>query len=117
MKILKRTMICKAGDIIVIPFPFVDSMHTKPRPALVLSGGSFNKLNNHTICAMITTGTSTQWPSDIAISKLKATGLQVASVIRPKLFTLDNTLIKKVIGALVKADQKIVDEQLQNWLT
>ena len=34
--------ICERFDVVVVPFPFVDSPTTKPRPALVLSTRAFN---------------------------------------------------------------------------
>lgn len=47
---------------------------------------------------MITTASHTQWHSDIVLSANQHTGLPVASVIRFKLFTLSNDLIKRKIG-------------------
>ena len=107
----------KPGDIIVVPFPFVDSPHAKPRPALVLSSAQFNDDNHHTICAMITTASNTNWVSDTAIKKLSTTGLHVASVVRPKLFTLDNILIKKKIGSLSKSDKQKISQQYSQWIS
>ena len=49
-------MICDSGDIVAVPFPFVDSPQTKRRPALVLSKRDFNQNHKHTLLAMITTG-------------------------------------------------------------
>ncbi|MSP48571.1 MAG: type II toxin-antitoxin system PemK/MazF family toxin [Alphaproteobacteria bacterium] len=92
-------------DTIVAPFPFADFAKSKPRPALVLSARAFNAANGHTVLAMITTARSTAWPSDLAIDDLAAAGLPVASVVRPKLFTLPNELLARRIGALARSDQ------------
>ena len=88
-------MICEQGTIVVVPFPFVDSDRTKKRPVVVLSRKTFNNENDHSLLAMITTGQSTKWPSDLSIADLERAGLATASVIRLKLFTLDNRLILK----------------------
>ena len=97
-------MICEKNDIIIVPFPFVDNSNYKPRPALVLSHIEFNRSHQHTILAMITTGTDTSWKSDIVVTDIKEAGLNVPSFIRMKLFTLDNQLIKRKIGTLSRTD-------------
>ena len=58
-------MIYKKFDIIVVPFPFVDSILSKPRPAIVLSNEEFQKRNRHVHLGMITTARNTQWKDDV----------------------------------------------------
>jgi mRNA interferase MazF len=53
---------------------------------------------------MITRGVPTRWPSDHPVDDLGPTGLRHASVVRWKLFTLDNRVISRRIGALAAAD-------------
>jgi mRNA interferase MazF len=92
--------------IVIVPFPFVDAPKTKPRPALVLSGRRFNRRNGHTLLAMVTTAGHTRWPSDYPIRDLRPTGLQVACVVRWKLFTLDNRALRRSIGHLGERDTR-----------
>lgn len=102
-------MICDLGDVVVVPFPFVDVAAEKRRPSVVLSHQSFNETNGHSICAMITTAARTNWPSDIIIDDLKAAGLPRLCVVRFKLFTLPNAIILRRAGALGEQDRgKIV---------
>lgn len=98
-------MICDLGDVVVVPFPFVDITAEKRRPSLVLSRRSFNRSHEHAICAMITTASRTHWPSDIAIADLDAAGLPRPCVVRFKLFTLPNTMILRRAGALARPDR------------
>jgi mRNA interferase MazF len=93
-------MLCNSGDIIIVPFPFVDNANVKSRPALVVSSKIFNEEQDHSILVMITTAAATKWKSDIEITNLKLAGLPVKSFIRLKFFTLDNRLIKKTVGKL-----------------
>jgi mRNA interferase MazF len=99
-------MIFDRFDLVVVPFPFVDSPSIKPRPALVLSNPDFNRANGHTVLAMVTRATHTRWPSDHEIEELGPTGLQHASVIRFKLFTLDNRILQRRIGRLGSSDMR-----------
>jgi mRNA interferase MazF len=92
------------GDVVVVPFPFVDVAAEKRRPSLVLSHRSFNRSSGHSICAMITTASRTLWTSDIAIDDPKGAGLQRPCVVRWKLFALPNEVILKRAGRLGAPD-------------
>lgn len=98
-------MICDFGDVVVVPFPFVDRPISKRRPALVLSREAFNADNGHTVLAMITTAAGLSWPSDIAIGDGESAGLSHHSVIRWKVFTLPNPTILRRIGGLGRDDR------------
>lgn len=98
-------MIFKPWDIVVVPFPFVDKAASKSRPALVLSDEKFNK-EGLVVLVMITTAFKSRHTFDIPIRNLKPTGLNVSSVIRWKVFSLDLPIIKNKIGSLSDTDQK-----------
>ncbi len=101
-------MICEAGDVIVVPFPFVDAAGQKRRPSLVLSRKAFNETSGHTICTMITTAGRTRWLGDVAINDLSAAGLQRSCVVRWKLFTLPNEIILRQAGRLSARDHRAI---------
>jgi len=103
-------------DVVVVPFPFTDKAKQKPRPALVISGRTFNSSHDHVILLMITTAAQTQWTSDIPITGLKAAGLKVASVIRFKTFTLEETIVARKIGTLSSADQAALSTAIRTVL-
>lgn len=98
-------MICDLGDVVVVPFPFVDIAGEKRRPSVVLSRQAFNQSNGHSICAMITSASQTNWSSDIVIDDLGAAGLRRPCVVRFKLFTLPNAIILRRAGALAEHDR------------
>lgn len=94
-------------QVVVVPFPFVDSPQAKRRPALVLSGTELNR-SGHTILGMITTKAQPAWPGDVPIRDRESAGLPRACIVRLKLFTLDNRLMIKRLGRLSAADRKSV---------
>ena len=107
----------EAFDVVVVPFPFTDKTTTKRRPALVLSDArSFNRHVAHCVLAMITSASHSDWPLDTEIKDIDAAGLPSSSIIRMKLFTLDNRFIIRKAGALAKKDQRSVVNALQNLL-
>jgi mRNA-degrading endonuclease toxin of MazEF toxin-antitoxin module len=99
-------------EVVVVPFPFVDSTRRKPRPALALSSRAFGHADGHSILAMITRGVTTRWPSDHPIDDLGPTGLRHPSVVRWKIFTLDNRVISRRIGRLAAPDARACGKAL-----
>jgi mRNA interferase MazF len=109
-------MICDFGDVVVVPFPFVDRPIQKRRPSLVVSARKFNEANGHSILAMITTAARSRWPSDIVIADLAAAGLPRACVLRWKLFTLPNASILRHAGAFGSTDRKALSQAARRIL-
>jgi mRNA interferase MazF len=105
----------KPFDVVVVPFPFTDSAQTKRRPALVLSQNTtFGDKIGHSVLAMITSQKNDPWPLDSAIQNQKQSGLTAPSVVRMKLFTLDDRLILRKIGRLSQKDQDQVKQNLSH---
>ena len=109
-------MICDFGDVVVVPFPFVDIAADKRRPSVIISHTAFNGSHGHSICAMITTAARSQWPSDLAIADLKPAGLNRPCVVRWKLFTLPNELILRRVGRLAAGDRDNVTSVVREIL-
>ena len=108
-------MTCDTWQVVVVPFPFTDRTATKRRPGLVLSAKSFNR-RGHSVLAMITSASHQPWPGDAPIEDLKNAGLRAPSLVRLKLFTLDNRFIARRIGTLGSSDQTAVATQLRTCL-
>lgn len=108
-------MICNRFDVVTVPFPFVDRHGIKRRPALAITNNAFNQ-SGHTILSMITTKRFPGWPGDTEINDFAAAGLQVSCLIRLKLFTLDNRLIFKKIGALSDKDLARFERALHSYV-
>jgi mRNA interferase MazF len=112
-----RIVTFEAFEVVVAPFPFTDRAATKRRPALVLSDRSaFNAGIGHVVLAMITSASHSAWPLDVTLSDLHAAGLTSASLVRMKLFTLDERLILRNAGSLAFADRKAVSVALRKLL-
>ena len=100
-------------DVVVVPFPFTDSSRAKRRPALVLSQKTdFGDIIEHSVLSMITSQKNEPWPLDVEITDKKQSGLKAPSIVRMKLFTLDNRFILRKIGRLSKSDQMKVKQSL-----
>jgi mRNA interferase MazF len=114
---MRRTVTYNAFDVVVVPFPFTDKATTRRRPALILSNArAFNRQVGQAVMAMITSAKNSDWPLDIEIQNLDSAGLPSPSIIRMKLFTLDEKLIIRKAGKLADPDQGKVIEALRQLL-
>jgi mRNA interferase MazF len=104
-------------DVVVVPFPFTDRAASKRRPALVLSrAAAFNTPSGHAVLAMITSRENEPWPLDVAVADRERAGLPAPSMVRMKLFTLDQRLVLRKIGELAQGDRRNVSRALRRLL-
>ena len=109
-------MTFEAFDVVVVPFPFTNRDASKRRPALVVSNRSFNETHPVVVLAMVTSAANAGWPSDVSITDLAGAGLKAESVVRMKLFTLDQALIRRKIGALGVRDRTAMERTVRAHL-
>jgi mRNA interferase MazF len=113
---MKRPSVtCEAWDVVVVPFPFTDSPLAKRRPAVVVSRLEFNQDAGHSLLAQVTKAKKFVWPGDVPLDHLPA-GLPAQSVVRMKLFTIDNRLILKRVGRLTISDRGKVARSLEKLI-
>ena len=105
----------KTGDVVLIAFPFTNSVGVKKRPALVI----FDSKDGDLILARITSK-KYQTNFDIEVSDWKSAGLLSESTIRlHKLATLEASMVATVLGKLSTLDfdiflNKIKDLMIDN---
>jgi mRNA interferase MazF len=65
---------------------------------------------------MVTSAAHRAWPLDVPITDLAAAGLPAPSVVRMKLFTLDDRLVERSAGTLAHPDAAAVARALAGLL-
>ncbi|HXH73914.1 MAG TPA: type II toxin-antitoxin system PemK/MazF family toxin [Bacteriovoracaceae bacterium] len=98
----------KPFDVVIVPFPFIDTEISKLRPALVISSNDFNSETGMVTCLMITSSTKMNWSSDVKISHFENAGLKKSCRVRFKMFSIQSSLVRGVTGTLGLGDQKQV---------
>ena len=99
-------------DVVVVPFPFVEKVYSKRRPALVISSSRFNSQHEQIILSMITTARHSKWNSDVVLTDYEPANLVIGSKVRFKLFTLEKLKIVRRIGHLSSVDEANVTAQI-----
>lgn len=101
-----------AGDIVSVPFPYVETSAQERRPALVISAAGVGRENGLLWVLMITSARNAAWPGDIAVQGLtEQTGLRVASVIRSaKIATIEGEAARPIgrVDASILAEVRLV---------
>ncbi|MEW6668514.1 MAG: type II toxin-antitoxin system PemK/MazF family toxin [Thermodesulfobacteriota bacterium] len=113
-------MACKRGDVILVQFPFSSGVQTKRRPALVVQCDRNNRRLDNTIIAMICTNVSrageepTQYLIALETPDGKQSGLVSTSVVKcENLFTVEQSLVKRVLGSLPETSMVQIDKCLK----
>jgi mRNA interferase MazF len=100
-------------SVVVVPFPFTDRDRQKRRPAVVISSrDQFGAESGHTVFAMITSAAHSRWPLDVVLADLETAGLSAPSLVRMKLFTLDDRAIIRRVGHLNSEDREATSAAL-----
>jgi mRNA interferase MazF len=97
----------KAGDVIWVSFPYVESERSKVRPALVVSDNMSGPENTLLWAMMITNALRPDWPGDLIIQDHASVGLPHPSKIRTaKIATLEAAAAERIgqIGADLMAE-------------
>jgi mRNA interferase MazF len=103
-------------DVIAVPFPYVERLQTKRRPAVVVSGQRWLKAHGLLWVAMITSAVHAPWPGDVAIRELDMAGLAKASTIRPaKIATVEARRCER-LGRLVAQTCRRVEAALRDGM-
>jgi mRNA interferase MazF len=107
--------IYKAGDVLLVPFPYTDQSATKHRPAVVLSSETYNHHHPDIILAPITSQITNR-PDEVTIADWRTAGLLKPGVVKPILSSFDTRLVRRQLGKLSAKDLKAVRMMFQQIL-
>ena len=103
-------MHCSRNDVVLLPIPFTDLSSSKVRPAIVVGHGSFPG------DLFVVPVTSQLANADFTLASWRAAGLNVPSAVKAQLCTVEDGLVRKIIGRLASADVASLDQHLRGWL-
>jgi mRNA interferase MazF len=103
-------MPCSRNDIVLLPIPFTDLRSSKVRPAIVVGHGAWPG------DLFVVPVTSQLSSADLTLVDWNAAGLNVASGIKGQICTVEDSLVRKVVGRLSTRDRDALDDRLRVWL-
>jgi mRNA interferase MazF len=91
------------GDIVLVPFPFTDQSAAKRRPAVIISSRSYHLERADLIIMAVTSQTRLGGSlGEVMIKDWQSAGLLKASVIKPVITTVEQSLVIRRLGHLQK---------------
>lgn len=106
----------RRGDVVWVPFPHVETLRIRSRPALIISNRLVGPDESLCWAMMITNADRTAWPGDILIADHRSLGLPIRSKIRSaKIATLE-AQSAVLLGTLAEDELELVEIQLERVL-
>jgi mRNA interferase MazF len=101
------------GDVVLVPFPFTDQSGAKKRPAVIVSGDSYNAGRRDLVIMAITS--QVRQPLGFAealVADWQAAGLIKPSVLKPVFTTIEQGLVVRTMGKLSGGDLRALRETI-----
>jgi mRNA interferase MazF len=101
------------GDVVLVPFPFTNQVTSKKRPAVVVSSRAYAQARPDVVLMAITSQVRTPLAlGETLLTDWQAAQLIKASVVKPLLATLEQSLIIRQMGLLSSSDQAALKKAL-----
>jgi len=104
------------GDVIAVPDEYSDLTGGKVRPAIVVSNDAYNLARPDVVAAGMSTQIAKVGPYDYVLDHWPSAGLRYPSLVRGRLLTIEQSLIRRSVGRLSAHDLAGVEEKLASFL-
>lgn len=109
--------IYKAGDIVTIPFPYVEGKKGKVRPTLLVSNIIQGEKQYFYVVMITSKEGKNNIEGDIVIDDVNDCGLIVPSIIRcSRIATLDQNMIISKVGKIPAEFSKLASEAIKGFI-
>lgn len=96
------------NDILLLPIPFTDLTSRKVRPAVVVG-----KTGRDLLLVPISSQLSN---TDLPLRDWRSAGLNVACGFKAQIATVQEGLVRKVVGRLSESDRDALEALVRSWL-
>jgi mRNA interferase MazF len=99
--------------VILVRYPFSDLSSSKVRPAVVVSAPH---LSHDLLIVPLTSRLNGLLPGEFVVMEWRAAGLNVPSAIKRGLYTVETSIVLKLLGQLAMEDANRLEISLRTWL-
>ena len=112
---MPSTIAYNFGDVVLVAFPFTNQTASKKRPAVVVSSSIYNEQRRDVIVMAITSQVLRPAGAigDVLLADWKGAGLPKASLVKPVIATLEQSLVLRKLGTFQNADLQSLRTALQ----
>ncbi len=101
------------NDVILVRYPFSDLSSSKVRPAIIINAPSISR---DYFIVPISSRTTNLITGEFILQDWEEIGLNVKSVVKRGIFTIEESLIIKKIGTLSKKYSDNLEKSIKLWL-
>ena len=101
------------SKLILVQYPFSDLSASKVRPAIVINAPHPSE---DIIIVPITSRLASLLPGEFVLTNWQIAGLNVPSAVKRGIFTIQQKLVRKVLGQLQSDDANQLDFSIRFWL-
>lgn len=105
-------MAYRRGDVLAVPYDYSDLTGGKVRPAVVISSDAYNLAQPDLVLAGISTQVHKASDYDYLLVNWAAANLRYPSLVRGRFLTLEQNLVRRVVGRLTPSDFAGVEDKL-----
>jgi PemK-like, MazF-like toxin of type II toxin-antitoxin system len=100
-------------NLILVRYPFSDLSSSKVRPAVIVNTPH---ASHDLLIVPITSRLTGLLPGEFVLTEWRLAGLNVPSAVKRGLYTVESSLVIKVLGQLAAIDATQLDGSLRTWL-
>ncbi len=90
------------GDVVLVVFPFTDTLTEKKRPALIISPTKYSKRHHDVVIIALTSQAQTD--NELQLQHWQEAGLQSPTWIKPLITTIELKLVERKLGKISAED-------------
>ncbi|ELS32388.1 MULTISPECIES: type II toxin-antitoxin system PemK/MazF family toxin [Pseudanabaena] len=99
--------------IILVRYPFSDLSNAKVRPAVIVNASHSSQ---DILIVPLTSKTGSLLDGEFVLSNWAAAGLNVVTAVMRGIYTVNRSLVIKIVGKLADVDIDRLDQSLRGWL-
>jgi mRNA interferase MazF len=100
-------------EVVLVRYPFSDLSNSKVRPAIIVGT---QKDSKDLFIVPLTSKISSLVSGEFPLSDWRGSGLNVPTVVKRGLYTIESGLVLKILGRLSPNDATQLDGSLHHWL-
>jgi mRNA interferase MazF len=100
-------------NLILVRYPFSDLSSSKVRPAVIVSAPH---MSHDLMIVPITSRLTGLMPGEFILTEWRAAGLNVPSAIKRGIYTVESSLVVKLLGQLTAPDALQLGASIRAWL-
>ena len=104
------------GEVVAVPYDYSNLMAGKVWPAVIVSSDAYNRNRPDVVVAGISSQVAKAGGYDHVLADWPAAGLRYPSLVRGRLLTVEESLIRSTVGRLSRRDLAAVEAKLASFL-